>query len=100
MRRSRSRPASPRVAEAKANGEASDETGSDPVIPADRALDFMADLLRILGENSFDVGPHNKDEIEAFFETWARHLLVGVAPPNRERVVEGGGCAEPLLHAS
>ena len=46
---------------------------------------MMADLLRILGENAFDVGPRSAEEIEETFETWARHLLIGVAPPSRER---------------
>ena len=63
------------------------ETDADAIaaIPADRALDMMADLLRILGENAFDVGPRSAEEIEETFETWARHLLIGVPPPSRER---------------
>ncbi len=63
------------------------ETDADTIaaIPADRALDMMADLLRILGENAFDVGPRSAEEIEETFETWARHLLIGVPPPSRER---------------
>ena len=56
-----------------------------PAIPADRALDMMADLLRILGETAFDVGPRTAEEIEESFETWARHLLIGVPPPARDR---------------
>ena len=59
-------------------------TSDEDIIPADRALDFMAEMLRILGEHAFDVGTKSAQEIEAFFETWARHLLVGVAPPGRE----------------
>lgn len=58
------------------------------LIPADRALDMMADLLRILGEHAFDVGPHSAEEIEETFETWARHLLIGVPPP-RSRSDDG-----------
>jgi diguanylate cyclase (GGDEF)-like protein len=54
-------------------------------IAADRALDFMAEMLRTLGERAFDVGPKSVEEIELFFEAWARHLLVGIAPPSRDR---------------
>ena len=75
--------AAPTAASAKpAAGEAAPSDGD--VIPADRALDFMAELLRLLGENSFDIGNQKTEEIEAFFDTWARHLLVGVPPPGRE----------------
>ena len=60
---------------------------SDPV-PADQALDFMAEMLRILGENAFDIGSKRAEEIEAFFEAWARHLLIGIPPPGREKSSE------------
>ena len=66
-----------------ATGEAA--STAEDLIPADRALDFMAELLRLLGENAFDVANRNAEEIETFFDTWARHLLVGVPPPGREK---------------
>jgi diguanylate cyclase len=66
-------------------GSASDA----PAIPAEIALDFIAEMLRTLGENAFSVGPRTVAEIEAFFEGWARHLLVGVRPP-RDGVDESG----------
>lgn len=65
-------PATPEVA------EASNE------IPADRALDLVAEVLRILGEHAFDVGSRSAVEIAEHFETWARHLLIGVPPPEAE----------------
>ena len=60
-------------------------------IPADRALDFMAELLRILGQYAFDVGARSADEVGGFFETWARHLLIGVPPPSRDRGTQSDG---------
>ena len=30
-------------------------------IPAERALDFMAELLRILGQNAFDIGTRSAE---------------------------------------
>jgi len=69
------------AASAKSTAQADDAVAP---IPADRALDMMADLLRILGEHAFDVGPHSAAEIEETFETWARHLLIGVPPPARD----------------
>lgn len=63
--------------------DASNADSADP-IPADRALDFIAEMLRIFGEHAFDVGSRTAAEIEVIFETWARHLLIGVPPPNRE----------------
>ena len=56
----------------------------DP-IPADQALDFIAEMLRTLGEHAFAVGSKGVEEIEAFFEAWARHLLIGIPPPGREK---------------
>ena len=80
---SSSNSAAPTDASAKpAAGEAARSDGD--VIPADRALDFMAELLRLLGENSFDLANQRTEETEAFFDTWARHLLLGVPPPGRE----------------
>lgn len=64
--------------------ETSQNDGAD-AIPADRALDFMAELLRILGQNAFDIGARSAEEVAEFFETWARHLLIGVPPPSRDR---------------
>ncbi|HEB88623.1 MAG TPA: GGDEF domain-containing protein [Deltaproteobacteria bacterium] len=66
-----------------------DEAGGGPPpgdpVPADQALDFMAEMLRIMGENAFDIGTKGAEEIEAFFEAWARHLLIGIPPPGREK---------------
>ena len=57
---------------------------SEEPIAADRALDFMAEMLRIIGERAFDIGSRSAAEIELFFETWARHLLIGIRPPSRD----------------
>ncbi len=69
--------------------------GPEP-IPADRAVDLSADLLRILGEQAFDVGPRSTEEIRTFFEAWARHLLLGVIPPGRE----GANAGDPAAPGS
>ena len=71
--------------EAAATKSTTQAGGATAPIPADRALDMMADLLRILGEHAFDVDTHSAAEIEETFETWARHLLIGVPPPTRDR---------------
>ena len=73
---------------------ANEETSTGEPIPADRALDFMAEMLRTLGERAFDIGPKTAEEIELFFETWARHLLVGIRPPNRDTSSD-----DPVSHA-
>jgi hypothetical protein len=64
-------------------------TGDDQyVIDPDVALDFMAEMLRILGEHAFDVETKSAQDIEEFFETWARHLLVGIPPPTHAEAPE------------
>lgn len=68
----------------------------DEPIPADRALDFIAEMLRILGEYAFDVGPRSAEEIEEFFETWARHLLIGIPPPGREKSTDEKSEGSPV----
>lgn len=73
-----------KTGQAKASSDSGKSDSGEEPIAADRALDFMAEMLRILGERAFDIGPKSAGEIEIFFETWARHLLVGVAPPGRE----------------
>ncbi len=91
-----------------AKGEAAGETeidtaGSDDdateVIPADRALDFMAEMLRVLGEHAFDVGTRSAEEIEEHFEAWARHLLIGVPSPDRAPVSGGGKASRRTSNA-
>jgi len=90
-KKTKTSPESPSSEAAKpepASGSSASGDDAGAVIPADRALDFMADLLRILGENAFDLANRDADEIRDFFETWARHLLIGVPPPNRSEASE------------
>jgi len=79
----------------KKRGGTGTTTGAAPVaqdalptegdlIPADEALDFIAELIRIFGTQSFETRNRGPQEVEETFETWARHLLVGVPPPGRE----------------
>jgi len=60
------------------------EKPAGDVIPADRALDFIAEMLRTLGENAFDVGSTTAAEVGRHFEAWSRHLLLGLPAPGRE----------------
>ena len=80
--RKRDNDAKPESTSSKPNEDKTDTT--EEPIAADRALDFMAEMLRIFGERAFDIGSKSAAEIELFFETWARHLLVGIRPPNRD----------------
>ncbi len=66
---------------ADAHGGGEGEAAAAPPIPADRATDFIAEMLRTLGENAFDVGTMRAAEISELFEGWARHLLVGTPAP-------------------
>ena len=68
----------------KPSPEPAAESEEDTPVPADRALDLVADLLRTVGEHPIALPNHPAEEIEETFEAWARHLLVGVPPPNRE----------------
>ena len=58
--------------------------GATAAIPAERALDLAADLLRSFGAAAFDVGETPASAIRTHFEDWARHLLVGTPAPGRE----------------
>jgi diguanylate cyclase len=80
---------------AAADGSLSTSAGNEPVT-ADRAIDLSADLLRILGEHAFDLGPQSANDIRDFFEAWARHLLLGVVPPGPE----GAQTGEPSVPGS
>ncbi len=57
------------------------EPASSP-IEADKAVDFLAELLRAYGEHAFDLGSQRASEIRELFEAWARHLLIGVPAPS------------------
>lgn len=65
-------------------GAASSDDGTP--IAADQAVDCIAELLRAVGENAFDVGETRAAEIRAFFEAWARHVLIGTPVPGRTAV--------------
>lgn len=82
----------------EAHAPAAGGDDDEPPIPADRAVDFIAEMLRLLGEHAFDVGPKTAEEIEATFEAWARHLLLGIAPPGRE--TEDAGRASGAMDRS
>lgn len=58
-------------------------------IPADRALDLIAEMLRTFGANAFDVGTLHASETAELFEGWARHLLVGISAPGRDAPPDG-----------
>jgi diguanylate cyclase len=66
-------------ASARSRGEA---PASEPV-SAEQAVDLIAEMLRTLGENAFDIAERSAADITEFFEGWARHLLIGVPAPGR-----------------
>jgi diguanylate cyclase len=51
------------------------------------ALDTLGDMLRACGENAFDTHKHSGEVIRKQAEQWARHLLIGAAHPEQERIV-------------
>lgn len=53
-------------------------------IPADRAVAFVAEMLRIWGDHAFDVGARRAAEVAQRFEAWAHHLQLGSPAPGRE----------------
>jgi diguanylate cyclase (GGDEF)-like protein len=72
----------PTAADAPTSATADADSGAP--VSADQALDFLAELLRSYGEYAFEIDHRSAEEIEAHFEAWARHLLVGLAPPLRD----------------
>ena len=75
---------------ADSSGASAGKPAPEP-IPADRALELLAEMLRTLGQNAFDMGALSAGEVAAFFEGWARHLLFGVPVPSRGSPTEGLG---------
>lgn len=73
-------------------GEAAEQTperaagapASGHPIPADLAIDFIAEMARTFGEHAFDVGEQRAADIRERFEAWARHILIGLPAPGRE----------------
>jgi len=57
------------------------QSGTPP--GCEQALDFLAEVLRLLGEYAFDLEDTPAERTRTRFDTWARHLLVGVTPPDR-----------------
>lgn len=50
---------------------------------AEEAIDTLAHLLRTLGQHGFDTAKVKAADAESDLEAWARHILVGAAPPGR-----------------
>lgn len=65
-------------------------------VSADQSLDLLADLLRIYGEGAVDLEHSRASDIRERCEAWARHLIVGIEPPDRPEEAdewEGGASA-------
>lgn len=78
----------------KSNEPAPDDSaepssGSPPETEADAAVDTLAQVLRTYGEHAFDTAQTDRADAAESFDTWARHLLLGVPPPGDAAVVEG-----------
>jgi len=56
---------------------------------AERSIDVLAQILRTFGELSFDTAESEHAAVQESFETWARHLLLGVPPPGGATLAEG-----------
>ncbi len=90
-RKSTEKTDAPEDAEASSEGSpgaGGGQAARDP-IPADRALDLIAEMLRTLGQNAFDVGSMSADDVSELFEGWARHLLIGTPAPGRHTAAQG-----------
>ncbi|MCH7868480.1 MAG: diguanylate cyclase [Myxococcales bacterium] len=55
--------------------------GSSPV-SAEASLDALAEFLRSFGKGAFDLETKSAVQVQERCEAWARHLLVGVEPPD------------------
>jgi diguanylate cyclase len=75
--------ATPDTAAPASASEADAGPSAAEILPADRAVDFIAEMLRTMGENAFDVGKTPAEEVGEQFEGWARHLLIGTPPPGQ-----------------
>lgn len=53
---------------------------SSPLSAAE-SLDALAEFLRIFGSGAFDLESRSAEQVRENCEAWARHLLVGLAPP-------------------
>ncbi|MFO0691881.1 MAG: GGDEF domain-containing protein [Myxococcota bacterium] len=67
----------------KATAAAAPPPASSHPIPADLAIDFIAEMARTFGEYAFDVGEQRAADIRERFEAWARHILIGLPAPGR-----------------
>ncbi len=48
----------------------------------DRVIDATGEILRILGEYSFDLNEIDSKEINQLFQDWSRHILIGAPKPS------------------
>jgi diguanylate cyclase len=69
-----------------AMGKGAPQSGLEPQHLA-AAIDALGDMLRACGENAFDTHKHSGEVIRKQAEQWARHLLIGAAHPEQERIV-------------
>ncbi len=70
--------------------------GQAPV-SSEQSLDLLADFLRIFGEGAFDLEEISAPEIRERCDTWARHLILGIEPPDRPAEADDweGGAKAP-----
>lgn len=55
----------------------------------ERVVDTLAEVLRTYGEFAFDTAETESAAAKESFETWARHLLLGVPPPGSATLPDG-----------
>ena len=84
-KQTKGRPAS--SPDAAAGNASNAEPDPDLEAALEHALDAVADVLRVYGENSFDLEHAPAEETREHCELWARHALVGsAATPHHTRV--------------
>jgi diguanylate cyclase len=53
-------------------------------LPLDATLETLAAVLRTLGRDGLDVGPHDPLALAQQYEGWASHVLVATPPPGED----------------
>ncbi|MCP4039400.1 MAG: GGDEF domain-containing protein [bacterium] len=72
----------PKTAPAKPTPVSPRGGSQDAPVSAEQSLDLLAEFLRIFGDFAFDLEHASADEIRERCDAWARHLIVGIEPPD------------------
>lgn len=67
---------------AKPNAKPEAQPNGPVASTTDDSIDALAEVLRSFGEGAFELEHQTAEEVRELCEAWARHLLVGIAPPD------------------